>query len=263
MLLQEPDHSPYDLRFQFLGFPVRVAWTFWIGCAVFGYGLAQAIDGHFRAASPGFMPLLLLWAACLFVSILIHELGHAIAFRGYGIDSSIVLYHFGGLAIPTSYSGRSGRLGPKQDLWIFAAGPLAQIASALVLGAVVKALGYNLTLAVALMPSVFHQIPGLTDGATIDSPGALALVTFYLYPSVLWALLNLAPVLPLDGGHIVKSLILIFGGNMLQALWITTIAGGLLAVYSFRAGQPFIGILFFIFAVSSFQAIQQSSGPRF
>ncbi len=103
MLLQEPPETPYDLRFQLLGFPVRVSWTFWLGAVVFGYEFARQIDFIAMAAglnSPGAGPLLLLWILCLLVSILIHELGHALAFRQFGIQSSIVLYHFGGLAIP-------------------------------------------------------------------------------------------------------------------------------------------------------------------
>ena len=96
MFLQEPAHSPYDLRFHVLGFPVRVAWTFWIAGLIFGYGLVRGLDDYFQMASPGLPALLLLWTACLFLSILIHELGHAIAFRQNGIEASIVLYHLGG-----------------------------------------------------------------------------------------------------------------------------------------------------------------------
>ncbi len=51
-------------------------------------------------SNPGQGILLLMWIAAVFVSILIHELGHALAMRRYGISSYIVLYHFGGLAIP-------------------------------------------------------------------------------------------------------------------------------------------------------------------
>ena len=206
MLLQEPGHSPYDLRFQLLGFPVRIAWTFWLADVVFGYGLVQSLDQVLGAASLGVMPLLLLWTVCLFVSILIHELGHALAFRQNGIQASIVLYHFGGLAIPTSSFSPDGgfvRLAPQQNIWISLAGPLAQIGSAAVVVAAVKAAGYRLTV-FRWMPGPFYKIPGLLEGAEIDSAGLFALVTFYIFPSVLWAILNLVPVWPLDGGHIMR-----------------------------------------------------------
>ena len=102
MLLQEPGHSPYDLRFHLLGFPVRVSWSFWLAGVIFGFSLVRGMDGALGLSSPGMLPLLMLWTVCLLVSILIHELGHALAFRQNGMNASIVLYHFGGLAIPTS-----------------------------------------------------------------------------------------------------------------------------------------------------------------
>lgn len=267
MLIQEPGHSPYDLRFQILGFPVRVAWTFWIAALLFGYGLVQDLDFALRDLSPGVLPLWVLWTLCLLVSILVHELGHALAFRQNGIRASVVLYYLGGLAIPTSsYSaGRGfGGVSPKQDVWISFAGPLAQLLSAAVVGGIVVAMGYRLTV-LEWMPGPFSRIPGVMEGdeLALESPGLFALVTFYMFPSVLWALLNLVPVWPLDGGHIMRSLIVMNGGNVVQALWVSVIASGLMAVYGFTANQQFLGFLFLMLGVSSFQAINQISGPRF
>jgi Zn-dependent protease len=264
MLLQEPAHSPYDLRFNLMGFPVRVSWSFWIVSLLFGYNFAQSLDDGFMQAglaSPGLMPLLVLWTACLFVSILIHELGHALAFRQNGINASIVLYHFGGLAIPTSSyspSGGFGRLTPQKDIWISFAGPLAQFASAIILVAAIKAAGYQVP-----VPWPLTMMSTFFEGARIDSPGLFALVVFYLFPSVLWALMNLVPVWPLDGGHIMRSIIQLRGGNMSQALWISVIAGGLMAAYGFSNGQTYMGFLFLVLAVTNFQAIQQSGGSHY
>jgi len=267
MLIQEPGHSPYDLRFDLLGFPVRVSWTFWITALGFGYGLVQSLDLALRDLSPGMLLLWLLWTVCLFVSILIHELGHALAFRQNGIRASIVLYYLGGLAIPSSsYSPTRGfgGLSPKQDIWVSFAGPLAQLLSAVLVGVVVVAMGYRLTV-LEWMPGPFARIPGTLDGKelALDSPGLFALVTFYMFPSVLWALLNLVPVWPLDGGHITRSFILLRGGDVVHALWVSVIASAIVAAYGFSAGQTFLGFMFLILGVSSFQAINQINGPRF
>ena len=270
MLLQEPPHSPYDLRFQLMDFPVRICWSFWLMGVVFGYGFAQALDRFFDLTSPGIMPMLILWNLCLLVSILIHELGHALAFRQNGMNASIVLYHFGGLAIPTnSFSpGRSyGSLSPKQDIWISFAGPLAQIASAVVLIGIVKACGYSLEYAmgnraISGVPWPLSNIVSL-EGEQIDSPGLFALVTFYILPSVLWALMNLVPVWPLDGGHIMRSIIQIQGGTQSQALWISVIASGLMVAYGFSNGQQYMGLLFLVLGISNFQALQQTGGWRY
>jgi stage IV sporulation protein FB len=96
-VLAEPERTAYDLRFRFLGFPVRVHPYFWL--------LTILINGDsLLRIGPEY---LLMWVVVVFVSILIHELGHALAFRRYGADAEIILYAFGGLAV--SYQTVSGR----------------------------------------------------------------------------------------------------------------------------------------------------------
>jgi Zn-dependent protease len=150
-----------------------------------------------------------------------------------------------------------GGLSPKQNMWISFAGPLAQIASAVVLMGLVKAAGYRLTV-LQWMPGPFYKIPGALEGAEIDSPGLFALVAFYVFPSVLWALMNLVPVYPLDGGQIMRSIVTLQGGNLTQTLWISVIAAGLMAAYGFSNGERYMGILFLVLGVQNFQAIQQT-----
>ena len=268
MLLQEPAESPYDLRFELFGFPIRVAWTFWIGAVVFGWGLVDWMDYSWQDQSPGKAALVLLWALCLLVSITIHELGHALAFRQCGIDSHVVIYHFGGLAVPRNSYGTSGvsrsigSLTERENLWIALAGPLTQILSACVIIGACKALGYRI-FAFALMPVGLDRIPGMLEGNSIESVGLFAIVTFYVWPSVVWALLNLVPVWPLDGGRIMNSLVLMNGGRRDQALTVSMIAAGLLAVYGFSNKQTFMAILFASLALGNYQALQQNSHWRF
>jgi Zn-dependent protease len=265
MLLQEPSESPYDLRFQILGFPVRISWTFWLGAIVIGFDLVQSFDQSFGPESPGTLPLLLLWVGAVFVSILIHELGHALAFRGLGIHSSIVLYHFGGLAIPQSsyVPGRGfARMTPKEDLWVSAAGPVAQMASAAAMVLALKLMNYQIV-AFAMLPLGLDRIPGMLDGKPIREAIPFAIVIFYLLPSILWALLNLLPVWPLDGGHITRSVMQLGGGNVEQSLWVSLIAAGIVAAYGFTHHQPFLGIMFAAMALGNYQTLQGGMGPRF
>nr|WP_231617384.1 site-2 protease family protein [Novipirellula aureliae] len=180
-----------------------------------------------------------------------------------------MLYHFGGLAIPTS-SFRPGKsfaqLREKEDLWIALAGPLAQFASAGLLILALKLMGLQviaLGYLDAMVPLGFTNIPGVMDGESIRSPGLFALVLFYIFPSVLWSLLNLVPVWPLDGGRIMNSLVVMGGGRREQALWVSVITAGLLALYGFRNGQVFLGILFLSLAFSSYQMIQQNANWRY
>lgn len=253
MLLAEPPETAYDLRFTIFGFPVRIAWTFWLGAIVFGYGLCR----FFASPELGLGILLVAWAMCLLVSILIHELGHAFAFRHYGIQSSIVLYHFGGLAIPigASMPGRSvARMGEKEQLVVAFAGPAFQLISAFLLISVVKFGGYEVS-AFRWMPQFLQNVPWMLEGEVIDSRGLLAIVTFYVFPSVLWALLNLVPVWPLDGGRIARSLIVINGGTVAQSLWVSVICSGMLAFYAFTNGRPMMAIFFAMFGYSSYQML--------
>lgn len=259
MLLQEPAESPYDLRFEMFGFSIRIAWTFWLGAAFFGYNIVQGIDDIFRDASPGRLPLLLLWALCLFVSILIHELGHAFAFRACGLESKVLLYHFGGLAIPQSGFGSGRRLSPQQDFFIAAAGPAAQILSAVVLLIAFRAFGF-MAESLNWMPSFIPRIPWLMEGAPIDSVGLYALGVFYVLPSILWGLLNLLPVWPLDGGRIARAMIELGGGQLVQSLWLSLIVAGLVAYWGFTSGQFFLGILFASMAINNYQVLQQYGG---
>jgi len=267
-MLQEPAPSQYDVRFGVLGFSVRISWTFWLGALVIGHPLVRSIDDllvQVTGDSPGMGPLIILWTLALLLSILIHELGHALAFRQQGIQSTIVLYHFGGLAIPIAslIPGRSiGRLTAKQDLWVTFAGPLLQVVSAVVAIGLIKFADREVT-AFAYMPAGLHKVPGMLEGQPIENAALYAFAIFYIYPSIVWALLNLLPVWPLDGGHIMRSLVLLGGGDESQSLWISVATAGVLAAYALTNGQTFMGIFFAMFAVQSFQMLQQRGGRRY
>ena len=119
VLFAEPPRTPYDIRFSIAGVPVRVHPLFWLVALLLG---ANAIRDGIE---------LLSWMTAVFVSILIHELGHAMAIRYYGWQPSITLHQLGGL---TSYNPRFTasaasyrRAGntPLAQIIISAAGPAA------------------------------------------------------------------------------------------------------------------------------------------
>jgi len=95
VFLGEPPRSQGDFQFPIAGFNIRVTPWFWLATALLGI----------RNDDPR---LVVVWVIAVFISIVIHELGHAFAFRYYGYNAHIVLYHFGGLAIPAG--GRNVRL---------------------------------------------------------------------------------------------------------------------------------------------------------
>lgn len=154
--------------FRLFGFNIQIHPSFFFMAAVLGMPSGSSTDEVKR---------LLIWIAVVFVSILVHELGHAFAVRGQGGEASIELYSLGGL----THHEHQGRLTNAQNAWISFAGPLAGFALgglAYLIGAV-QAVGNN-----ALLHELQRQL---------------------LWVNIAWGLLNLLPMLPLDGGHIMQS----------------------------------------------------------
>ncbi|MCH8921713.1 MAG: peptidase, partial [Planctomycetes bacterium] len=104
--MAEPPKTQFDLHFSLFGFPVRISPWFWAMSLLLG----------FRLGNP---KLLLMWVGVVFVSILIHELGHALAMRYYGWNARITLYAFGGLAsYESNWSMQQGHSSPKSQILI-------------------------------------------------------------------------------------------------------------------------------------------------
>jgi stage IV sporulation protein FB len=265
MLLVEPPRTQFDLNFQVLGFPVRVHPFFWLVTLLLGFsGRSEGIG-------------LVIWFFAVFVSVLIHELGHALMIRRFGRDAYIVLYAMGGLAIegrPRSYSEFGSpwnfssytdfnprpRL-PQEQILISAAGPAIQLLlAALVVGLVLATGGL---IHVQFLPIPF-PVPEL-GGAMAGNVNLEWLVEDLLYINIFWALVNLLPVLPLDGGQIALQFLVQHDPwvGMQRALWLSVITGGAMAVFSLVVlHQMFTMLLFASLAVSSYLALQQAGGGR-
>jgi Zn-dependent protease len=233
----EPERTAYDLRWRMLGAEVRVHPWFWVVSFFMGSDLSKL----------GFQ-YVLLWMACVFVSILLHEFGHVLVGRLFGSEGHIILYSFGGLAVG------SNRLPSRwQRVAVSFAGPAAQLCLYGVLWLIYESID-----------------------RTALTPPLQATFLFLFEINLFWSLLNLLPVWPLDGGMIARELL---GGLFPRegrqlSLGISFLCAGILAVHSFFAwkGYPFIpylegigslytGILFAMLAVGSFQAMRDD-GPR-
>jgi Zn-dependent protease len=134
VLLGEPARTPYDLHFRLLGFAIRIHPAFWIVALLMGF---YGSDNE---------PITVLtFVLAMLISIIVHELGHALMFRRYRIQSHVVLYHFGGLAIPDSMDSMAGygRSSRYQQLMVSVAGPLAQLLLALLVILALRLGGYS------------------------------------------------------------------------------------------------------------------------
>ena len=84
MLLAEPQSTPADFHFHIGRIPVRVTGWFWPAAGLFGWGLAQSLAGDDTRT---LLIYLGVWVLVVFCSILVHELGHALAFAASGQSS--------------------------------------------------------------------------------------------------------------------------------------------------------------------------------
>ncbi|HLO17243.1 MAG TPA: site-2 protease family protein [Anaerolineales bacterium] len=246
IFFQSPPPTRYDLRFSLLGFPVRVHPLFWLIAVLLGSASADPIQ-------------ILIWVLVVFVSILVHELGHALAFRRYGLSSQIVLHFAGGLTIPESTLWGSKwanvALGPNQEIFISLAGPGAGFLFAVLVIAGVVISGGSI-----IMGRLFGIIP-LPAMALMPFGGNIlnSLVTTLLWVNIFWGLINLLPVYPLDGGNVARYISLQVDpvNGIRKSLWVSVIAGGLIAVAALLLLRSvYMALLFGLLAFQSYQLLQ-------
>jgi Zn-dependent protease len=139
---------------------------------------------------------LVTWVLIATASILLHEFGHAIAFRAYGLRPSVSLVGFGGLTSADSEGVDGDRFTPWRHIVVSLAGPLSAL---LLLGVpaylVAEANGFD---------------PWTSLGLRRSLDPAEVILGQVVYINVGWSLLNLLPVLPLDGGNVVAAVFEIF-----------------------------------------------------
>lgn len=201
------------LKFSLLGMPVAVDWWFWLAAALLGGGAtAQDPDDWGRVA---------IWVAVVFVSILVHEIGHAIAGRRYGASPSIRLHGFGGVTfLPGATFNRP------QHILVSAAGPIA----GLLLGLVVLAIS-----------NTVRDLP---------VPVWLA-IRFALYINFVWTFINLLPIQPLDGGQILGQ---ILGPRRTEVTsWIGFTVATLLCIWALKSGLLFSAVMLAMLAYYNFR----------
>jgi Zn-dependent protease len=267
VLLAEPQQTPYDFQFRIFGFDVRISPFFWLAGAILGWNWAVGLDMYFhsspefRDSNPGQGPLLLIWIAVMFFSILLHELGHAFAIRHYGRNARIILYHFGGLAIEdssSSFSGFARHRTPQEQIVISAAGPGIQLVLAAAIILAFKSQGFFVATGIA----VIDESLGLRDGREFTSAPLLAAVSSLVFVNVFWALMNLLPVYPLDGGQISRELFTLFAARdgIKNSLILSVLTGGAVAVYCLTNEQTMAAMMFGMLAFSSYQILQAYSG---
>lgn len=207
-------------HFALFGIPVRVGLGFWLVSLFLGFQPGRSIQDGVRSA--------IAWTVIVFVSVLLHELGHALVARRYGARPSIFLHAFGGL---TAYATEGVQLTRGRRILISLAGPFA---------------GFVFGTAVWLVARRFS----LTEGQN-------HLVRMVLFVNVGWGLINLLPVLPLDGGNVLAAAL---GPKRAFATAIVSgTVAAIVAILGLQAKLPFVVVLF---GFAAFNAFSQARVAR-
>lgn len=214
------------LRFRIFGLPFVVTGYFWLGCVLTsGLGMSLAPAAVLRTV---------VWTLCVFASILVHELGHALAGRYFGASPSVVLHGIGGM---TSLGG--ARLTRGRSILVSLAGPGAGLA----LWGVIR-----------LLTSRMGHVPyNLSDPIILSVLMALNFLTFI---NAVWSIFNLLPILPLDGGQVVRDAL---GPRQIGvARTIGGVVAGGLAVMFLRDRQLYLVLLLGYLAYLNFRGDPRS-----
>jgi Zn-dependent protease len=157
----------------------------------------------------------------IFACIVLHELGHALTARRYGVRTQdITLLPIGGVA-------RLERMpeDPVQEFWIAVAGPAVNVAIAAVLFCALLVLGSSVTL-----PS--------TAEITIDVFQRFdKFLLQLLQVNLFLVLFNAIPAFPMDGGRVLRAVLAHFSGDYVRATQVAASIGQLLAI-----GFGFLGL---------------------
>src|SRR5579863_5606859 len=165
----------------------------------FSWFLVAAYEIQARKGSYSSVTWNVLEYLALFLIVMLHEFGHALACRQVGgAANQIVLWPLGGVA----YVNPPQR--PGATLWSLAAGPLVNV----------------------LLIPILMVLLGLSQslGWPLTMPNGYALLRSIAYINAALLIFNLLPVYPLDGGQIMRSLLWYVMGRA-RSLLVATVIG--------------------------------------
>lgn len=196
--------------------PIRVNPVFFFTAAIIGFINSFTFIGTIQ------------WMGIIFISVLVHEYGHALTAKFFGQSPRIELVAFGGLTIPE---------GPKLKLWkefiMIVMGPC---------------FGFLLF----ILASILLQFP-IKNLFVRDS------LLYFRFVNLFWTFVNLLPILPLDGGQLVRVIFESFLGSRAWkvTLVISSVFAISLAILFFLWGLYIIGAFFLLFAFQNIESFRQ------
>ncbi len=212
------------LKFPLFGIPVGVHVTF-LFVALLGAPRYRGVD-------------IAIWTAAAFVSILLHEMGHALTARRFGAQGiRVTLYGLGGV---TTYSHGSA-VSHGRSFLISAAGSAAGI----IAGGALFLLGRS-----GAFAGVSNEI--------------LVFLESFIFTALVWGVLNWVPIVPLDGGHMVQHLASMVNEEKapLISQVITWITVAIVVPIALVKGYDIAAILVVVFAFSGLREYRATIARR-
>ena len=220
-----------SLRLLVLRVPVRIHLSFFTVIALFGFVF------FLQGADPDGLAMFAAWIPCSTFAMLSHELGHAFIGRAFGLSPRVLVHGLGGA---TAFSTDALRkLTHGKRALVALAGPAVGVGLGL--------LAFVAERSLALPP---ESVPKRT-------------LTLFFWLSCGWGVVNLLPVLPLDGGQVVAALLdRATGGRGLAWARRSSVALGLLcAGFGVHAAELYLLALgLFIAAMNAWASLATRPG---
>jgi stage IV sporulation protein FB len=230
------------VRFTLFGVPVEIQPWFWLTAAMFSGALGNISRENFQYA--------LLFIVAATISILGHEFGHALVGRRLGGGHArVVLWALGGLAY-----NEGGRFTRINNFWRIAAGPGAGFALLLLIYlGLVASFGPGDANAF-LSGTLFSAGPIFSEGTFEFFANRMALfwlIHHFLWINFWWGMLNLLPILPLDGGRISE----LYVKPRKRVYQVAVATAGAMVVFALVRMDLYLGIMFGFLAYQNYKEI--------
>lgn len=231
------------------GIPVEVHWSF-------GLLVMWVIYSGYSGGSSLVETLWYgLFVLILFLCVVMHEYGHALTARRYGVETKdIILLPIGGVARLNALPEK-----PWQEFFVAIAGPLVNVAIAVLLFGVLK-----------LVPEL-ESLPSVSDSGVLNVVG-WAMIPAVFTLNILLVVFNMIPAFPMDGGRVLRAL-LALKLSRIKATQVASIIGQIFGIgfvllgvfdeYLFGENVsvvlPFIGVFIFFMAMNEYRMVRQES----
>ena len=202
--------------------PISISPFFWVTAALIGWINSIGTSN----------PLLftLIWVFVVFVSILVHELGHALASVFFGQQPRIELIAFGGATYPEGI-----KLKGWKEFLVVLDGPL---------------FGFSLFFLATLLLKL----------SLFTTPLIISTLQIFQWVNLFWTIINLLPIMPLDGGQLLRIVCeSVFGTKGISyAMASSMVISALCSLLCFLFGLFIVGAIFFIFTFQNFDLWRRS-----